>query len=96
MGEFCNLRPFPRGDGGGGVQDVSKNIVIWPVNYAEKMVISKFRSDNFEKKGRGRESSCPPIFRSVEKGTTAFNFHPNELRPVILGLLSQYDHPRKN
>jgi hypothetical protein len=35
MGQFYNLDTFPQGLRGGG-HDISKDIVIWPFNYAEQ------------------------------------------------------------
>ena len=58
-----------------------------------KMAISKFLSDDFGKKWRGRWPSSPPFFWSLKKDIRTFNFRLNEHSSDILGLPGWYDHP---
>ena len=59
------------------------------------MAISKFCSDDFEKRGMGRGLVALQSFWSLKKGTRSFNIRSNDSSPDILGPLGRYDHPEK-
>ena len=84
--------PAPGAVGG---QVIPRDIVIRLLTMQNKMNITKFGSDDFGQKGTLEGARDPPIFWSIKKCTTAFNYRSNEPSSDLLGSLVRYDHPWK-
>ena len=90
-----NLKTFTLGMWGGGFHVIYNGIFTGFSTMVSKIAMSKFWSDVFGKKVRGKGVATLQYFWSLKKGTTTFHFNLNETFCNFLGPLGQYDHPWK-